>query len=80
MLAVRGKKGLVCWRIHSITRFHEDLELLVSRWSVESHTFVAAWGKLGLTLEEVLNLMALPLYKEANAMGLILEGEEEDKF
>lgn len=31
-----------------------DLEFLISRWSVESHTFVAAWGEFGPTLEDVI--------------------------
>lgn len=46
MLVVRVKKALLCLRIHSITRVHEDLELLVSRWSMESHIFVAVCGSL----------------------------------
>lgn len=40
MLAVGVKKVLDCLRIHSIIRVHEDLELLVLRWSEESHTFI----------------------------------------
>lgn len=44
ILAIGVKKSLDCSRIHSITKDHEDLELLVSWWSVKSHIFVAAWG------------------------------------
>lgn len=62
------------------TKSHEDLELLVLRWSAESHTFVVASGEFGPTLEDVLNITALPLYGETNTMGLILEGEDEDKL
>lgn len=43
MLVVGVKKALDCSRIHSIIRGNEDLELLVSRWSVESHTIITAW-------------------------------------
>lgn len=38
MLTVGIKKDLDYSRIHSITMAYENLELLVSRWSVESHT------------------------------------------
>lgn len=79
MLAVRVKKAFDCPRVHSITRVHEDLEFLVSRWCVESHKF--CWlGRVGPTLEDVLNLMALPLYGETNTMGVTFEGEDEDKL
>lgn len=57
-----------------------DLVLLVSRWIVESHMFFAALGEVGPTLKDVLNLMALLPYKEVYAMGLIFEGEDEDKL
>lgn len=30
-----------------------NLEFLISRWSVESHTFIAVWGEFGPTLEDV---------------------------
>lgn len=47
---------------------------------MESYTFIAAWGKFGPMLEDVLNLMALAIYGEVNAMGMILEGDDEDKL
>lgn len=53
---------------------------LMSRWSMESHSFIAVWEKFGPTLEDVFNLMALPLYGEVNTIGLILEEEEEDNL
>lgn len=43
MLTVEIQKALNFSRIHSITRVREDLEFLVSRWSVKSHTFIAVW-------------------------------------
>lgn len=33
------KKGMLCSSLDSLTRHSQDLELLVSRWSYESHTF-----------------------------------------
>lgn len=80
ILTVEVIKALDYLQIHSITRAHEDLKLLVSRWSVEIHTFVAACRQFGPTLEDVLNLMTLPLYEEANTTGLIFEGKDEDKL
>lgn len=50
------------------------------RRSVETHTFIAAWGKFGPTLEDVLDLMALPLYGETNSIGVTFEEEDEDKL
>lgn len=66
-------------RIHSITMVHEDLELLVSSWSVESHMLLPE-KEFGPTLEDVLNLMTLPLYRETNSMSLTFKGEDEDKL
>lgn len=54
---------------------------MFSRWSVESHTFVAAWGDFRPMLEDVLNLMALPLYEETNAKSVSFKEEaDEDKL
>lgn len=44
-----------------INRSPMDLEFLISRWSVESHTFVTAWGEFYPTLEDVAMLTGLPL-------------------
>lgn len=74
------KKALDCSRIHLITRAYEDMELLGSRWSVESHTFFAAWGEFGSTFEDILNLMALPPHEEVNAMAVRIEGDDEVSY
>lgn len=42
MLMVEIKKALDCLNVNSIIRVHEDLEFLVSRWSMKSHTCIAA--------------------------------------
>lgn len=72
MLSVGIKKALECSRVHSITSARGDLEFLVSRWSVESHTFVTMWADSRPTLKDVLNIMALLLNRETNAMGSTL--------
>lgn len=43
MLEVKVKKALDFLRIRSIIRIHEDMDIIVSRWSVEGNTFVAVW-------------------------------------
>lgn len=57
-----------------------NLDFIVSRCSLESHKFLAAWGDFASTLEDALSTMALPLYGETNAMGSTLAGEDKDKF
>lgn len=52
---------------------------LVSRWSVESHQVIATCGEFEPTLEDVLNVMALPVYEETNATGVTFEEEDEDE-
>lgn len=49
-------------------------------WGVESYAFFVAWGEFGPTLEDVLNLMALPLHGVTYTMGLTFEGDNEDKL
>lgn len=55
----RVKEALDCLTIHVVTRDHQDPKFLVSLWSVDSHTLLAAYGKFGPTLEDVLNLTVL---------------------
>lgn len=66
-----------------VNRSPLDLEFLISRWSVESHTFVAAWEEFELTLEDVVVLTGLPVFGEVQAInvaddssaGLDVDGE-----
>lgn len=64
MLSVRIKKALYCSRINSVTKAHNDLEFLVFGWIVQSHTFILVWREFGPILEDVFNIMALPIYGE----------------
>lgn len=77
MLKVGVKKTLDYSRLLSVASHHWDLEFLISRWRVESHTFVVACAEVGLTLEDVMNLIALPLYRAKNVMGLVLQKVDE---
>lgn len=42
-----------------------DLEFLISRWSIEMHTFIPSWGEFSLTLEDVCVLTSLPIIGDA---------------
>lgn len=53
-----------------INRNPLDLEFLISRWSIESHTFVAAWGELYPTLEDVAGLTGLSIFGESRAIAM----------
>lgn len=64
----------------SVTMYHQDLEILMSRWSVESHTFITAWVEFRPTLEGVMNLTMLPLYEETNSVCVVLGDEDEPKL
>lgn len=63
MLANGVKKGLDYSRIHLVTRVHEDLEFLVSRWIMKTHTFIVARESLDQLLRMFWNLW-LCLYTE----------------
>ena len=46
----------------TIFKHGSSLNLLLSRWSMESHTFVTGWGEFTLTLEDICELYALPFF------------------
>lgn len=77
---VGGEDNIVFFKVATVTRHHQDHELIVSRWSYESHTFVAAWGKFTHILKDVTILTILPMYGEANAVGVILEDDDGVKL
>lgn len=47
-----------------------DLEFLNSRWIIESHTFVTAWGEFCPTLENIVVLTNLPMFGESKAIKM----------
>lgn len=61
-----------------INRSPLDLEFLISRWSIESHTFIAAWGEFGLTLEDVVVLAGLPVCGDSRA--IVMPGDSSTKL
>lgn len=60
----------------AINRCPEDVEFLISRWSIESHTFVAAWGELCPTLEDFIVLKNMPVFREARIIKWPGDSEE----
>lgn len=64
----------------SVTKSHGDLELLVSRCSIEKHTFVTSWGVFILTPEDILLMFHLPLFADEDAMSIVLYGVEEKRL
>lgn len=69
------RKALFC-----CDRRHNDLELLISRWSCKSHKFLVASRKFTSTMEYVARLTMLPVFGVGNAMIVVLEGEDEVKL
>lgn len=53
-----------------INRRHGDIEFLVSRQSIATHTFVA-WGEFGQALEDGVAFTCLHMFREAKAIKLV---------
>lgn len=51
----------------------------MSRWSTETHTFVAVRGELSLSLKDVAKLTSLPSLGEDHATGITLKEEDQKK-
>lgn len=71
-MKVGVKKTLTLAHTISINRRHGDLEFLISRWSTESHTSLAAWGEFGPTLEDAL-LDNVASVHETHATNMVLD-------
>ncbi|GLT28223.1 hypothetical protein SLA2020_031720 [Shorea laevis] len=54
----------------------ECLHRLVRRWCMSSHTFVLAFGEITVTLEDVENMMLLPIVGEEDPWHIALTSEE----
>lgn len=54
--------AITCTRVSSLTRQDLDLEVLMSQWSSEIHTFnIVRWGESNSILKDVNCLIDLPL-------------------
>lgn len=56
--ALNLSKGL------AINRSPEDMEFLISRWSIKSRTFITVWGEFCPTLEDVVVFLSVFIYLE----------------
>ncbi|GKV46434.1 hypothetical protein SLEP1_g53418 [Rubroshorea leprosula] len=54
----------------------ECLYRLVRRWCTSTHTFILAFGEVIVTLEDVANLMLLPIVGEEDPRPIVLTSEE----
>lgn len=72
---MQAQASIIYSRSCSNTQQHLDLEVLLSRRIIKTHTFVVAWGKFTPTLEDVLCRTHLPIFYEENVMGI--EGETD---
>lgn len=72
------KKAITCWRL--ISRYYQDFELLMSRWSTESYIFIVAWEKFTTTSEDVTRLTMLSLFGKPNTMRTFLTGDDHTKL
>lgn len=59
----------------SINVRHNDIEFLISHWSIETHTFIAAWREFDLTLEDVMALSYLPIFGEETPLNFLKTDE-----
>lgn len=64
----------------AVDRIEAVLEFLISRWSIETHTFVTSWGDFGLSLEDMPMLTSLSLFGEAYASSFYPDGEEKKQI
>lgn len=48
-----------------------DLAFLVSRWSLSSHTFLAAWGEFCPSLEDMVMFTGLPIFGNYHVMDTL---------
>lgn len=48
-------------QVLTLNRRNENLDFLISRWSVDTHTFVFPWGEFGPTLQDTSALLHLSL-------------------
>lgn len=70
-------RGITQVRKMLVDREPTSLEYLISRCSIDTHTFVTAWREFGPTLKDVAVLTSLPVVGEDRVAYLKLpEGED----
>lgn len=71
----------------AIDRSPEGIEFLISRWSTESHNFIATWDEFCLTLEDIVVFTIFPCLEKQRPSSYLmvlkkisLDGEGERKL
>lgn len=62
---------------------HLEVELLrhvVRRWSTDTHTFICSWGEFTPTLEDVVNLLHLPVSGNQDPFNILLSAEDKKRL
>lgn len=72
-------KVIIRARLIAIEKNPVDLVFLMSRWSIETHMFVVAWGEFSPSLKDVATLMSLSLFGEAHATRVTLSWDDQKK-
>ncbi|XP_059624660.1 uncharacterized protein LOC132267522 [Cornus florida] len=55
-----------------------SLAVLLSRWSCQTHTFVASWGEFAPSLEDVCELFYLPMFGSADSDLSVVSEEDRE--
>lgn len=60
----------------TVERNSKDLEFLLSRWSIETHSSVTSWGEFGPSLEDVMMLTSLSAFDNVQVAHFKLSDKE----
>ncbi|GKV43111.1 hypothetical protein SLEP1_g50445 [Rubroshorea leprosula] len=74
--AARILKSIALSQTLQISGNVECLRRLVRRWCMSTHTFILAFGEITVALEDVTNLMLLPIVGEEDPRHIVLTPEE----
>lgn len=72
----RGEEGSDLCKVVLINKTASCLGFIHIWWSLETNTFITALEEFLPTLENVSSLTLLPMFGEANAMGIVFEEED----
>ncbi|XP_021826614.1 uncharacterized protein LOC110767396 isoform X2 [Prunus avium] len=62
---------------------HLEVQLLrhvIRRWSSETHTFICSWGEFTPTLEDVVNILHLPIVGNQDPFNIILDAKDKERL
>ncbi|KAL6279072.1 hypothetical protein ACE6H2_015953 [Prunus campanulata] len=56
------------------------LRHVIRRWSLETHTFICSWGEFTITLEDVANILHLPIVGNQDPFNIILDVKDKERL